>query len=154
MADREFVGEDWLEYLNRECISYHLRIRKNFRVRDHVPEIIISFNKPEEAISSYKERWQIETAFKAMKTSGFNIEDTHLTNINRIERLFAIMTIAFTWAYLVGINKDANFNPLELSNTEKELKVSSSMDWKKLKRHFQTHSKKRNSLSLKFLSCT
>jgi len=94
-------------------------------------------SKPEEAVSSYKERWQIETAFKAMKTNGFNIEDTHLADIDRIERLFAVMIIAFTWAYLVGIYKYANF-----SNTAGELIVSSSMDWKKLRRHFQTRSKR------------
>mgnify|MGYP000355701003 CR=1 FL=1 len=29
-GDREFVGEQWLEYLNREGIPYHLRIRENF----------------------------------------------------------------------------------------------------------------------------
>jgi len=77
-------------------------------------QIIVSFNRPEEAASSYKERWQIETAFKAMKTSGFNIEDTHLANIDRIERLFAIMTIAFTWAYLVGIYKDENIKAIRI----------------------------------------
>ena len=33
-----------------------------------------------------------------MKSSGFNVEDTHLTYLDRIERLFAIMIIAFTWA--------------------------------------------------------
>ncbi len=38
-----------------------------------------------------------------MKTSGFNLEDTHLTDIDRIEKLIAIVTIAFCWAYLVGI---------------------------------------------------
>lgn len=30
----EFVGEKWLEYLNREGIPYHLRIRENFWVED------------------------------------------------------------------------------------------------------------------------
>lgn len=66
-------------------------------------QILISFCKPEIAHQIYKERWQIETAFKALKTSGFNIEDTHLTDIERIEKLFALVLIAFTWAYLVGI---------------------------------------------------
>ena len=47
-------------------------------------QLIVSFNKPDEAQSLYKERWQIETAFKALKTSGFNIEDTHLTDLDRI----------------------------------------------------------------------
>ena len=65
-------------------------------------QIVISFNKPEDALEIYKERWQIETAFRALKTSGFNIEDTHLTDIERIEKLFALVIVAFTWAYLVG----------------------------------------------------
>lgn len=139
VADREFVGEDWLEYLNREGIRYHLRIRENFWVKDprtgkefkawwifnhlkygqqqHLAriyyvnnqlcylsaarlknqdgkmelQIIVSFNKLQEAIASYKESWQIETAFRGMKSSGFNIEDTHLADIERIERLFAVI---------------------------------------------------------------
>ena len=48
-------------------------------------QIIISFNRPENAQQLYRERWQIETAFKALKSSGFNIEDTHLTDIKRIK---------------------------------------------------------------------
>ena len=65
--------------------------------------IIISFNRPEEAQEAYKERWQVETAFRALKSSGFNIEDTHLTDLNRIEKLFSIVMVAFAWAYVVGI---------------------------------------------------
>jgi hypothetical protein len=66
-------------------------------------QIIVSFNKPDEAQSLYKERWQIETAFRALKTSGFNIEDTHLTDIDRINKLFALVLVAFVWAYKAGI---------------------------------------------------
>jgi hypothetical protein len=32
MADREFAGEDWFEYLNRKQIRYYIRIRNNFKV--------------------------------------------------------------------------------------------------------------------------
>lgn len=76
--------------------------------RDGKPElqILLSFNRPEEAVETYKSRWQIETCFKSLKSSGFNVEDTHLADIDRIERLFAILTVAFLWAYLVGIFKD------------------------------------------------
>ena len=61
-----------------------------------------------------------------MKTSGFNIEDTHLTDIDRIERLFAIITIAFTWAYLVGIYKDANIKPIRILKNGRRAQDSSS----------------------------
>ena len=73
--------------------------------KDGIPElqIIASFNKPDEAHSHYKERWQIESAFKALKTSGFNIEDTHLTDLDRVEKLFALVLVAFIWAYKIGV---------------------------------------------------
>jgi hypothetical protein len=32
VADREFVGAEWLGYLNLNSISYHIRIRENFHV--------------------------------------------------------------------------------------------------------------------------
>ena len=38
--------------------------------------IIVSFNKPDEALEYYAKRWQIDTLFRALKTSGFNLEDT------------------------------------------------------------------------------
>jgi hypothetical protein len=31
------------------------------------------------------------------------MEDTHLTDIDRIDKLFALVIVAFTWAYIVGI---------------------------------------------------
>ena len=77
-------------------------------------QILVSFSNPESAMLIYKERWQIETAFKAMKTSGFNIEDTHLTDIERIEKLVALVIVAFTWAYVVGDYIDRYIKPIEI----------------------------------------
>jgi len=52
---------------------------------------------------NYKDRWQIETCFKAMKSSGFDLEKTHLQDIERIEKLTLIVMIAFVWCYKIGI---------------------------------------------------
>ena len=49
-----------------------------------------------------------------MKSSGFNIEDTHLRDRGRIARLFAIVCIAFVWAYLVGEHKDIYVKPIKI----------------------------------------
>lgn len=154
LADREFIGDKWIGFLNDYKIRYYIRIRENFKVyiprnghiikaawlfnrvklnqfmhykrivkvnnqlcyisgskvldKKGVPEfqIIISFNKPEKANEIYKQRWQIESAFKALKSSGFNIEDTHLTELDRVEKLFALVIIAFTWVYKIGIELD------------------------------------------------
>ena len=69
----------------------------------HEPQILVSICRPDEALADYKERWTIETMFKGLKSSGFNIEGTHMVHINRIEQLFGVVIIAYTWAYLVGI---------------------------------------------------
>jgi len=154
LAGREFVGEQWIEYLNINRIRYHIRTRNNFWViiprtgrrvkaswlfnqlkinqfkfhenivmvnnalcyisgskvfdKNGKPElqIIISFNNPQRANTLYKERWQIESAFKGLKSSGFNFEHTHLTDPDRVQKLFALVIIAFTWAYIVGIALD------------------------------------------------
>lgn len=76
-------------------------------------QIIVSFNKPQEANELYKERWQIETAFRALKSSGFNIEDTHLSDIERINKLFSLVIIAFIWVYIIGIELD-ELNPIKI----------------------------------------
>ena len=77
-------------------------------------QILISFNKPEDALSIYKKRWQIQTAFRALKTSGSNIEDTHLFGIERIEKLLALLIVAFTWAYLVGDYLHRYIKPIQI----------------------------------------
>ncbi|WP_051536243.1 transposase [Marinilabilia salmonicolor] len=76
--------------------------------------IIASLNKQDQALIDYKERWQIETMFKAMKSSGFNLEDTHLNNLDRLTTLIAVVAIAFVWAYLAGIDKHENISPIKV----------------------------------------
>jgi len=65
--------------------------------------IVASYCFSFDALPYYKERWQIETLFKALKTSGFNIEDTHLTDLDRINRMLVLVSITFVWSYLTGI---------------------------------------------------
>jgi hypothetical protein len=201
-ADREFVGEKWIKYLNDQGIRYYIRIRENFwvlqphngkrvkafwmfanlplnssRVNRRIVylnnqlcylsaskvkskegkselQIVISFNKPEDALEIYKERWQIETAFRALKTSGFNIEDTHLTDIERIEKLFALVLVAFTWAYVVGDYLHQYIKPIKIKKHGNKAKsifkygltfIASVL----LNAHFQTDIN-----IYKFLSCT
>ena len=65
---------------------------------------MVAFNPPDKAMEQYKERWQIEMCFKAMKSSGFDIENKHLQDIKRIEKLVLLVMIALVWCYKVGIH--------------------------------------------------
>lgn len=162
LADREFVGGKWLEFLNDEKIRYHIRIRNNFTIYSyqkqtqmkafwlfnnlkvgefyHYPKIvelhgqrcylsgtktidrdgkmefliIVSFNKPEQAMEYYKQRWQIETLFRGLKSSGFNIEATHVTDLDRLEKLFSLTMVAFVWCYKIGDYLDDNVKRIKI----------------------------------------
>ena len=47
-------------------------------------------------------RWEIECLFGCFKGRGFNFEDTHITDKERIKKLVALLAIAFTWAHRTG----------------------------------------------------
>ena len=57
-----------------------------------------------------------------MKSSGFNIEDTHLRDIDRIARLTAMVCMALVWAYLVGVHKDMNVKAIRILKHGKRAK--------------------------------
>lgn len=160
-ADREFIGDDWWNFLISNPIRFFIRIRANMQV--HVPSkgmvkaywlfnyfgfdkgfshpkivkigncwvylsglkfindrgkieflIVASYTSMDNqiALQMYKKRWQIETMFKAFKTGGFNLEDTHLTDYQRINKLLLITAMAFLWAYKVGIYRNDNIKEI------------------------------------------
>jgi Transposase DDE domain len=157
VADREFIGKDWLGYLQRERIPFHIRIRDNMWLHKpggekitmswilqalklkavwHHPKmlyldgvlvyvsgmkleggeylLIVSYDQQSHALTHYQERWQIETMFKAFKTNGFNLEATHLSDIERIDKLLVVVSIAFTWAYKIGIYVHQYIQPITI----------------------------------------
>ncbi len=76
--------------------------------------IVVSFNKPEQALEYYAKRWQIETLFRGLKSSGFNLEDTHVTSLDRLEKLVMLVMIAFVWCYKVGDYIDSEIKPISI----------------------------------------
>jgi len=50
----------------------------------------------------YRVRWQIEVLFRTMKTGGFDLEATHITEVDRLKTLLAVVAIACCLAYRVG----------------------------------------------------
>lgn len=64
--------------------------------------LVISNERSGKILLEYGERWKIETLFGMLKTRGFRLEDTHLTEIERISKLLSLLTIAVSWAMLAG----------------------------------------------------
>jgi hypothetical protein len=145
LGDREFVGNDWFEWLRKEGISFCIRIKKNTLVTNsrgakvHVASLFQRLKSGEQdilptprkiwkqavylsalrlsdgallivatdtlctaPIAQYGKRWEVETLFGCLKSKGFNFEDTHMVQPDRIHKLIALLSMAFCWAHKVG----------------------------------------------------
>ncbi|MDJ1498255.1 transposase [Cytophagaceae bacterium DM2B3-1] len=76
--------------------------------------IVASYEQQAQALEFYKQRWQIETMFKAFKTAGFQLESTHLTDYGRLNKLLMLTALSFVWAYRVGIYQHQHGKPLKI----------------------------------------
>lgn len=202
LADREFIGEKWLGFLNDNQISYHIRIRNNFKIfsyqegkeiqaswlfnrlklnefyyhrkiiRLHGQDcylsgsrsidrngkveylILVSFNKAEISMKTYKKRWQVETLFRALKSSGFNIEDTHVTDLDRLQKIFLLTMIAFVWCYKIGDHIDENIEKIKIKkHGRRSISVFKyGLDY--LSKFLMNESNPLKIKILQFLSCT
>jgi hypothetical protein len=64
--------------------------------------IIATSESPGLAITTYALRWEIETLFSCLKGRGFNFEDTHIVDRERIKKLIVLLAVAFCWAHKTG----------------------------------------------------
>lgn len=67
-------------------------------------------------LNGYKARWQIEVFFECLKGRGFHFEDTRITKKDRLERLLAVLSIAYVWGYKVGEWSETNIGPIKLKS--------------------------------------
>ena len=151
MGDREFIGDTWMAYLQRENIPFILRLRENQHVlREGYVALPISViaqhlmvgekmivkgscqlgranetlsasvrlvmtrlasgellalacsGRARHALARYRQRWTIETMFGNLKTKGFALESTHLTNPDKLCTLLALLAFAVALSVKTG----------------------------------------------------
>ena len=83
------------------------------------PIIIVSNIALQNPFLLYRRRWEIETLFGCLKSRGFNIEDTHITVPDKIEKLLFVLAIAFCWAYRMGDIQD-KVKPIEIKKHKRK----------------------------------
>ena len=118
--------------------------------------IVVSNRNPKQALTSYAKRWQIECLFKALKSSGFDFEATHLKHLERINTLLVVVTLAFLWALKVGefVHRQLKPVPLKSHGRKKKSLFRAGLDYL---RHLLSNAvTKKPDLDLCFrlLSCT
>ncbi len=64
--------------------------------------MVCTFIHPGMSIKRYAERWYIENMFKDMKSKGFQLECTHVTDRERLNNLMSILAIAYVWMIRIG----------------------------------------------------
>lgn len=69
-----------------------------------------------DAFNLYAKRWTIETMFKSFKSAGFNFEDTHQQNLERLYKMMILLAISYSWAIRIG----------EIKNEIKPIKIKSN----------------------------
>ena len=77
--------------------------------------IVISSENSSQILLDYKQRWKIETLFQNLKSRGFELEETHLTEAAKIDQLFGVLALAAAWATKTGELGSAE-NPIEIKN--------------------------------------
>ena len=66
------------------------------------PMIVVSNRELEAPLELYRWRWGIETLFSCLKSRGFRLEETHMIDSVKVEKLLFILAIAVCWAYKIG----------------------------------------------------
>lgn len=145
-ADREFIGQAWIQGLAERGLPITVRLWVDTRIDDLPADECLSGLRPgnknlfvesaevygvpmnvvltrtdqgeplivasnataaRQILKGYGKRWKIECLFRALKTKGFNLENTHMTLPSHVKRLLCLLTLAYVWCVLVGINQDA-----------------------------------------------
>ena len=69
------------------------------RGRDSKESVLVISSAPSEQILlEYKRRWSIETLFQNLKSRGFEVEETHLTKAEKIDKLFGVLALGVAWS--------------------------------------------------------
>lgn len=76
------------------------KIRNNLNKVDYC--IVVSNVNNENPLQEYWKRWQIENMFRNMKSSGFDLESTHVTKHDRLNNLLTLISIAYVWVVKIG----------------------------------------------------
>jgi hypothetical protein len=62
--------------------------------------VVVAECETQTALEDYAKRWEVETLFGCLKTRGFCLEATHVTEPERLKKLLALVALAFCWAHV------------------------------------------------------
>jgi transposase len=76
--------------------------------RDERLHVISNRFSGRDALAIYRQRWGIEQLFGHLKKRGFDLEATHITEASKLDKLFAVVSLAFLYSYAWGCHLRAS----------------------------------------------
>lgn len=64
--------------------------------------VVVAYQGVEAPLEAYKKRWAIEICFRTLKSNGFHIQDSHVTDPQRIVCLLNIASLAYALTLSIG----------------------------------------------------
>jgi len=95
------VGEHTFYRTKKKIYNYAGLSIIAMKMKDEYLILATNINQSK-ALGYYKQRWEIEMLFSALKKRGFNLEETHLSANEKIDSLMAILSLAFVWSHTIG----------------------------------------------------
>jgi len=104
---------------------------KRLSAKDLLAVVSFGLKSSDDPLETYRQRWAIELCFSCLKTKGFDIESTHLRHTDRLEKMFAVATMAAAAALAASKNEDklqtgSRKNPTRKKSMDMPLVPSSS----------------------------
>ena len=102
-----------------EGLGVRLVMAKNHKNSEKEPIIYLLSSRPLDAkdvLQRYRLRWSIETCFKNMKSSGFQLEKINLECPNKARLLIAIVVLAYTLSVMEGLKEYAKVKVKRYNN--------------------------------------
>ena len=105
-----------IENVQIHGLKLHLATKKIGYEQDKEDQflLILTNANVQKAISIYRNRWSIEVFFQSIKKRGFNLENTHLKNLEKLKKLFALVCLAFASCFQVGVWKNDTKKPIRI----------------------------------------
>jgi Transposase DDE domain len=85
----------------RKCWGMELHLT-GLRLASGEYVIVAAPRVSRDALGDYGRRWEVETLFGCLKSRGFRLEETHVTDPARLQKLVALLALSFCWAVAVG----------------------------------------------------
>lgn len=75
--------------------------------------IVVTNGNPKQSLDFYAQRWEIEMLFSALKTTGFDLETTHLNRTDRLDTLLVLLMMALVWSHTIGETLHTTIKPIK-----------------------------------------